>query len=41
MRIKELAATRVRYGYRRIHVLLRREDWEISKRPVFSALQAR
>ena len=30
MRIKELAATRVRYGYRRIHVLLRREGWEIN-----------
>lgn len=30
MRIKELAATRVRYGYRRIHVLLRRQGWEIS-----------
>jgi putative transposase len=29
MRIKELAATRVRYGYRRIHVLLRREGWVI------------
>lgn len=25
MKIKELAATRVRYGYRRIHVLLGRE----------------
>jgi putative transposase len=24
-RIKEIAATRVRYGYRRIHVLVRRE----------------
>lgn len=27
MRIKELTATRARYGYRRIHVLLRREGW--------------
>jgi putative transposase len=26
-RIKEIAETRVRYGYRRIHVLLRREGW--------------
>lgn len=25
-RIKEIAETRVRYGYRRVHVLLRRED---------------
>jgi transposase InsO family protein len=30
MKIRELAATRVRYGYRRIHVLLRREGWEIN-----------
>jgi putative transposase len=30
MRIKELSATRVHYEYRRIHVLLRREGWEIN-----------
>ena len=30
MRLKELAETRVRYGYRRLHVLLRREGWEIN-----------
>ena len=30
MRIKDLAVTRVRYGYRRIHVLLRREGWRIN-----------
>ena len=28
-RIKEICQTRVRYGYRRVHVLLRREGWEI------------
>ena len=27
-RIKEIAETRVRYGYRRVHVLLCREVWE-------------
>ena len=27
MRLKELAAARVRYGYRRLHILLRREGW--------------
>jgi putative transposase len=26
-RIREIAETRVRHGYRRIHVLLRREGW--------------
>jgi putative transposase len=29
-RIKDLAATRVRYGYRRIHVLLRTEGGQIN-----------
>lgn len=29
-RIKEIAETRVRYGYRRVHVLLRREGWTIN-----------
>lgn len=28
--IKEVAATRVRYGYRRIHTLLKREGWQVS-----------
>lgn len=30
LRIKEICETRVRYGYRRVHVLLRRERWEIN-----------
>jgi putative transposase len=34
-RIKEIAATRVRYGYRRIHVLLRREGWPINAKTVY------
>jgi putative transposase len=29
-RMKEICATRVRYGYRRVHVLLRREGWKIN-----------
>ena len=29
-RIQEIAETRVRYGYRRVHVLLRREGWTIN-----------
>jgi putative transposase len=29
-RIKEICESRVRYGYRRVHVLLRREGWEIN-----------
>jgi putative transposase len=33
-RIKEMAQTRVRYGYRRIHVLLRREGWKVNPKRV-------
>jgi putative transposase len=33
-RIKDIAATRVRYGYRRIHVLLRREGWKVNHKRV-------
>ena len=34
-RIKEIAETRVRYGYRRIHVLLRREGWQVNAKRVW------
>ena len=34
MRLKELAAARVRYGYRRLHVLLRREGWPVNAKRV-------
>jgi putative transposase len=33
-RIKEIAETRIRYGYRRIHVLLRREGWPVNVKRV-------
>jgi len=29
-RIKEICATRMRYGYRRVHVLLQREGWRVN-----------
>ena len=35
MRIREIAAVRVRYGYKRIHVLLQREGWEINHKRVY------
>ena len=35
MRLRELAASRVRYGYRRLHVLLKREGWEINAKRVY------
>jgi len=30
MRLKELAASRPRFGYRRLHMLLRREGWKVN-----------
>ncbi len=33
-RIKELSQARVRYGYRRIHVLLRREGWKVNPKRI-------
>lgn len=33
-RIKELGETRVRYGYRRIHTVLVREDWSVNHKRV-------
>lgn len=33
--IKEIASTRVRYGYRRIHTLLRRDGWEVNHKRVY------
>jgi putative transposase len=35
VRLKDLAAARVRYGYRRLHVLLRREGWSINHKRVY------
>ena len=34
-RIKEICETRVRYGYRRVWVLLRREGWEVNQKRVY------
>jgi putative transposase len=35
MRMGEIAQTRVRYGYRRIRVLLNREGWKVGKDLVY------
>ncbi len=35
MRLRELAAARVRYGYRRLHVLLQREGWHVNHKRVY------
>jgi putative transposase len=34
-RIKGIAQTQVRYGYRRIHVLLRREGWQVNAKRIY------
>ena len=35
MRIREIAQTRVSYGYRRIHVMLQREGWKVNHKLVY------
>lgn len=35
MRLRELAAVRVRYGYRRLHILLCREGWRVNHKRVW------
>ena len=35
LRLRELAAVRVRYGYRRLHVLLRREGWPVNHKRIY------
>ncbi len=35
MRLRDLAAARVRYGYRRLHVLLRREGWPVNHKRIY------
>jgi putative transposase len=34
-RIKEICETRVRYGYRRVHVLLRRHGWVVNPKRIY------
>jgi len=33
--LKQIAATRVRYGYRRIHTLLQWESWQVNHKRVY------
>ena len=35
LRIREIAQTRVRYGYRKIRVLLNREGWKVGRKLVY------
>ena len=38
LRIRENRASRVRYGYRKIRVLLNREGWNVGKKLVYPAV---
>jgi putative transposase len=33
--MRQIAQTRVRYGYRRVHILLRREGFEAGKKLIY------
>ena len=35
MRLRELATIRVRYGYRRLHILFQREGWRVNHKLVY------
>ena len=35
MRLRELASSRVRFGYRRLTVLLRREGWAVNAKRIY------
>jgi len=39
MRIREIAQARVRYGYYRIYILLRREGWRVNHKRVYRLYQ--
>ena len=41
MRLRKLAAARVGYGYRRLHILLWREGWEVNHKRVYRVVQRR
>lgn len=34
-RIREIVSIRLRYGYRRIHILLKREEWQVNHKRIF------
>lgn len=35
LRIREISQTHIRYGYRRIHIMLKREGWDVGKHVVY------
>jgi putative transposase len=41
MRLRELAASRVRFGYRRLTVILRREGWRVNPKDLSAVHRGR
>lgn len=41
VRLRELAGSRVRYGYRRLTVMLRREGWEVNAKRIYRLCRRR
>ena len=39
LRLWDLARSRIRYGYRRLHVLLQREGWNVNHMRVFQPVE--
>ena len=35
VKIRDICETRVRYGYRRVHILLKRKGWEVNPKGVY------
>jgi transposase InsO family protein len=35
LKVKEICQTRVRYGYRRVHVLIRRDGWAVNPKGIY------
>ena len=35
VKMRDICETRVRYGYRRVHILLKREGWEVNPKRVY------
>lgn len=35
LRIHEIAGTRIRYGYRRVHIMLKREGWSVGRNLIY------